>query len=322
MTLVGPALDVTRIRELGVVETPLLRLDAVAPVGRRIYAKAEWHQPTGSVKDRVAAAMVASAESERALGSRLIEPSSGNTGIALARIARLLGVSLTVLVPDNVSSERIGLLRAFGAAIEFTPGSEGSNGAVRRAEDRARDDEGAVMLHQYENVANPGVHESTTGREISWQLEECGESSPAAFVATLGTGGTVTGVGRALRRSHPEVRIVAAEPPAGEAISGLRSMADGYTPPVFDPAVLDARVLVRTRPAIEMTRRLLEEEGLFVGPSSGAAVHAAVRVANRLPEGSVVVTLLPDAGWKYLSTGIFEGSIDDAESAVEAATLW
>jgi cysteine synthase B len=323
MTIAPERLDAARIRELGVVESPLIRLDGVAPPGRRIYAKAEWHQPTGSVKDRVAAAMVAAAEAGGRLGSptALVEPSSGNTGIALARISRLLGHHLTVLVPDNVSRERLDLLEAFGAAVEFTPGSEGSNGAVRRAQDRVRRS-GELMLHQYENFANPAVHESTTGPEIEWELEELGEQPPAAFVATLGTGGTVTGVGRALRRSFPDIEIVAAEPPAGETISGLRSMADGYVPPVFDAAELDGRVLVRTGPSIAMTRRLLEEAGVFAGPSGGAAVHAAVRIAERLPEGSVVVTLLPDAGWKYLSTGIFSGSLSEAEEAVADATLW
>jgi [CysO sulfur-carrier protein]-thiocarboxylate-dependent cysteine synthase len=323
MTLLGPGVDAARMRELGVVETPLLRLDRVAPPGRRIYAKAEWLQPTGSVKDRVAAAMVAAAESSGVLreGTDLVEPSSGNTGIALARIASLTGHRLTTLVPDNVSRERLDMLAAFGATIELTPGAEGSNGAVKRAELRASRT-GETMLHQYENAANPGAHAATTGPEIEWQLEELGEGPPAVFVATLGTGGTLMGIGRALRSSFPDMAVVAAEPPAGESISGLRSMNDGYIPPVFDPAALDGRVLVRNGPSIAMTRRLLKEEGLFVGPSSGAAVHAAVRRAESLPEGSVVVTLLPDAGWKYLSTGIFAGSVDEAEDGVEGATLW
>jgi [CysO sulfur-carrier protein]-thiocarboxylate-dependent cysteine synthase len=323
MTLLGSGVDAARMRELGVLETPLLRLDRIAPAGRRIYAKAEWFQPTGSVKDRVAAAMVAAAENSGTLGERtdLVEPSSGNTGIALARIASLTGHRLTTLVPDNVSRERLDLLTAFGASIEFTPGAEGSNGAVRRAEERVSRT-GETMLHQYENLANPGAHEATTGPEIEWQLEEIGEGPPAAFVASLGTGGTLMGVGRALRRSFPEMAVVAAEPPAGELISGLRSMEDGYVPPIFDPSALHGRTLVRNGPSIVMTRRLLNEEGLFVGPSSGAAVHAAVRRAESLPEGSVVVTLLPDAGWKYLSTGIFTGSVDEAQAAVEDATLW
>ena len=323
MTIAGAGIDTGRIRELGVVETPLIRLDRIAPPGRRIYAKAEWHQPTGSVKDRVAAAMVAAAEADGSLDgpTDLIEPSSGNTGIALARVARLLGHRLTVLVPDNVSRERIQLLHAFGATVEFTPGDEGSNGAVRRAERRA-ETTGERLLHQYENRANPGVHEVTTGPEIEWQLEERGESPPAAFVAALGTGGTVTGVGSALRRSFPDIEIVAAEPPAGESISGLRSMHDGYVPPVFDPTAIDGRLLVRSLPAVVMMRRLADEEGLFVGPSAGAAVHAAVRWAERLAVGSVVVTLLPDAGWKYLSTGLFSGAVERAVEAAAGSTLW
>ncbi len=322
MTALGARLDVARMRRLGVVATPLLPLDRISPPGRRIYAKPEWHQPTGSVKDRVAAAMVVAAERDGLLPrpSALLEPSSGNTGIALARIARLAGHTLTVMVPANVSQERVDLLAAFGATIEFSPGDEGSNGAVRRAEARAADT-GEILLHQYVNQANPDAHEATTGPEIEWQLEELGER-PAAFVATLGTGGTITGVGRALRRSFPDVSVVAAEPPVGESIAGLRSMADGYVPPVFDPSVIDGRTLVRTGPAIAMMRRLLEEEGLFVGPSSGAAVHAAVRRANSLPPGSVVVTVLADAGWKYLSTGIFEGAVGEAERAVAGVTLW
>ncbi|HSJ27246.1 MAG TPA: cysteine synthase family protein [Acidimicrobiia bacterium] len=323
MTLAPSGLDVGRMRQLGVVETPLLRLDRVAPPGRRIYAKAEWHQPTGSVKDRVAAAMVAAAERDGLLDrpTRLLEPSSGNTGIALARLARLLGHDLTVLVPDNVSAERVTLLEAFGAKVEYTPGAEGSNGAVWRAERRAAET-GETMLHQYENAANPLSHETTTGPEIERRLEGLGEGPPACFVASLGTGGTLTGVARALSRSFPDMAVVAAEPPVGESIAGLRSMADGYVPPVFDPTVLDGRTLVRTGPAISMMRRLADEEGLFVGPSSGAAVHAAVKWAARLPEESIVVTLLPDAGWKYLSTGLFSGSIEDAEEAVSDSTLW
>jgi [CysO sulfur-carrier protein]-thiocarboxylate-dependent cysteine synthase len=323
MTILRLGADADRMRELGVVETPLLRLDRIAPPGRRIYAKAEWQQPTGSVKDRVAAAMVAAAEATGRLDrpTSLLEPSSGNTGIALARIARLTGHSLTVLVPDNVSTERLDLLAAFGAAVEFSPGAEGSNGAVRRAERRAAET-GELLLHQYSNQANPAAHEMTTGPEIEWQLEELGERAPAAFVAALGTGGTVTGVARALRRSFPDISVVATEPPVGETISGLRSMAEGYVPPVFDAASIDGRMLVRTGPAITMMRRLLDEEGLFVGPSGGAAVHGAVRRAEALPPDSVVVTLLPDAGWKYLSTGVFDGSVEAAARTVEHATLW
>lgn len=320
MTVAVSAVDLTRF---GVAETPLVALDAVAPPGVHLFAKCEWQLPTGSVKDRVAASMVALAQDEGRIadGTRLLESSSGNTGIALARIAALTGTPLTVMVPDNVSRERIELLSAFGAHIEMTPGAEGSNGAVRRAEARAAQT-GELMLHQYENPANPAAHEVTTGPEVIRQVVAAGHDRVDAFVASLGTGGTVMGVGRALRRVWPDVTVVAAEPPAGESIAGLRTMADGYIPPVFDPSAIDRKLLVRSRDSIVMTRRLLAEQGLFVGPSSGAAVHAAVKVASRLSPGSVIVTVLPDAGWKYLSTGIFGGSIDEAEARVIDATLW
>ncbi len=301
------------LQRLGIEPTPVVRLDAVAPEGVTLFAKCEWHLPTGSVKDRVAAAMVDSAGLER--GDRVLEPSSGNTGIALARLAALRGFELTVMVPDNVSRERIDLLEAFEAKVIYSPGAEGSNGAVRRAEALAESG-GYRMLHQYQNPANPGAHEMTTGPEI---VEQVGKVD--CFVATLGTGGTLMGVGAVLKREFG-TRVVAAEPPAGELISGMRSLDDGYIPPIFDPSQIDGKLLVRTEQSIEMSRRLLAEEGLFVGPSSGAAVHAAVRVASRLPAGSVVVTLLPDAGWKYLSTGIFSGSSQQAAAKVEGTTLW
>lgn len=298
----------------GIEPTPLVRLESVAPSGVTIYAKCEWHMPTGSVKDRVAAAMVEAAGLTRA--DRVLEPSSGNTGIALARIANLVGFDLTVMVPDNVSRERIALLEAYGANIIYSPGVEGSNGAVRRAEEMATGG-GYVLLHQYENPANPGAHAATTGPEIIEQVP----GRVDAFVATLGTGGTLMGTGSVLRATYGTA-VIAAEPPVGELIAGLRSLEDGYVPPIFDPAALDGKLLVRTEASIEMARRLLSEEGLFVGPSSGAAVHAAVKVASRLPEDSVVVTLLPDAGWKYLSTGVFSGTTREAASKVEGTTLW
>jgi cysteine synthase B len=311
--------------DLGIAPTPLVRLDRLAPPGVELWAKCEWHLPTGSVKDRIAASMVAAAEREGLLGPgvRLLEPSSGNTGIALARIARLRGYPLTVVMPDNVSRERVDLLAAFGAEVAFTPGEEGSNGAVRRAEEMAAVT-GALMLHQYENPANPLAHELTTGPEIALQLADAASGPPRlnAFVACLGTGGTLMGVGRALRDRFPAVQVVAAEPPAGELIAGLRSLADGYVPPIFDPAALDGKTLVRTADSIAMMRRLLQEEGLFAGPSSGAAVHAALRVAGRLEPGSVVVTLLPDAGWKYLSTGVLSGSAAEAAERAAGTTLW
>lgn len=307
----------------GITPTPLIDLSAIAPDGVSLFAKAEWHLPTGSLKDRIAAAMVATAKADGTLDSAtgLLEPSSGNTGIALARIASLEGIPLTVLVPDNVSAERHRLLRAFGARVVETPGEEGSNGAVRRAEALAAGGE-ALMLHQYENEANPLAHELSTGPEIIEQLRERGIDRLDAFVATLGTGGTLTGVARALRSTYPDLRVVAAEPPSGELISGLRSLDDGYIPPILDQSLLDGKILVRTRDSIAMTRRLLDEAGLFVGPSAGAAAHAAVRVARRLEPGAVMVTVLCDAGWKYLSTGLYDGTVDEAADRVLDSTLW
>lgn len=316
MTTVGD------LAELGVRETPLVELRSVAPADVRIFAKCEWHHPTGSIKDRVAAAMMLDARKKGLVepGVRLIEPSSGNTGIALARICAMSGLDLTVVVPDNVTRERLLLLEAHGAHIVYSPGDQGSNGAVTRAEKMATDGD-VVMLHQYENAANPRVHEMTTGPEIVTQLREIG-LSPNAVVAALGTGGTLMGVGAALSNMGLRARLVAAEPPVGESISGLRSMADGYVPPIFSPERLDGRILVRAAPALAMMRRLLTEEGLFVGPSSGAAVHAAVRTAEKLGAGTTVVVILPDAGWKYLSTRIYDGPIEEIVEEVSTLTMW
>lgn len=312
--------DLTRY---GIAPTPLLDLSALAPEGVSLYGKAEWHLPTGSLKDRIAGSMMAQARRDGLIhaDTRLLEPSSGNTGIALARIAAIEGVSLTVMAPDNISSERIDLLRAFGAEIIFTPGIEGSNGAVHRAAKLAAE-RGLLMLHQYENDANPAAHESTTGPEIIDQTRELGHERIDAFVATLGTGGTVTGVARALRPVMPDVRIVAAEPPSGELIAGLRSLDDGYIPPIFDPSQLGGKILVRTEDSIRMARRVLTELGWFIGPSAGAAVHASLKVAARLDPGAVVVTVLCDAGWKYLSTGVFSGTVEEATDRVLGTTLW
>ncbi len=317
----------TSIREdlarYGVTPTPLLDLSALAPEPITLYGKAEWHLPTGSLKDRIAASMMARAIREGQIDSatRLLEPSSGNTGIALARIAAIEGVPLTVVAPDNISSERIDLLSAYGAELAYTPGDEGSNGAVRHAENLAAEG-GFLMLHQYENQGNPGAHELTTGPELIEQTRALGHERIDAFVATLGTGGTLTGVARSIKPVLPDVRVVAAEPPSGELISGLRSLDDGYIPPIFDPSLLDGKILVRTRDSIAMTRRIMAETGWFVGPSAGAAVHASLKVAARLEPGSVIVTVLCDAGWKYLSTGVFTGTVDEATDQVLGKTLW
>lgn len=248
----------------------------------------------------------AEADGQLGPGAHLLEPSSGNTGIALARLAGQRGYRLTVVLPGNVSDERKALLRLLGAELIETPGDQGSNGAIRHAHELATEP-GIVMLDQYSNAANPDAHYLGTGQEILTQADHVD-----AFVACLGTGGTLMGVGRALREAYSDVEIVAAEPPAGEFISGLRSLEEGFVPPIFDPSAIDGKILVRTRDAISMCRRLLTEEGLFAGLSSGAAVHASLRWAEKL-DGGTIVTLLPDGGWKYLSTGAWSGPISEAE---------
>ncbi len=312
--MLGVAETADTLRAWGVIDTPLVRLRRLEPPGVALYAKCEWQQPTGSIKDRVAAAMLGAAIADGTLvpGARLIEASSGNTGIALARLAAATGHPLTVVVPANVTSERFQLLTALGADLELSPAEEGSNGAVRYAERRAAET-GWVMLHQYRNPANVAAHSATTGPEIAAALDRVD-----AFVACLGTGGTLMGVGAALRARWPDVRVVAAEPPVGETIAGLRTLADGYVPPIFDPSAIDGRILVRLDDALAMLRRLVGEEGLLAGPSSGAAVHAALRVARRLDPGSTVVTVLPDGLQRYLSAGLLSGDTSDPARL----TLW
>ena len=297
--------------------TPLVPLPALSPrPAISLWAKLEWHNPTGSVKDRPARWMLDAAERDGLVepGDALVEPTSGNTGIALARLARLWGYPMTVVVPDNVGEERKALLRAFGAEVVESPGERGANGAVEVASDIAAAGR-HTMLFQYANPANPQSHYEGTGPEI---LEQAGLVD--AFVAGLGTGGTLMGVGRALREADPATRVVAAAPPAGESVLGLRSLEDGYVPPIFDPAAIDARILVSTADAVRATRRLLVEEGLFVGLSSGAVLHAALRWAERLEEGRLVL-LFADAGWKYLSAGAWEGTVEQAAARLNGR-LW
>jgi [CysO sulfur-carrier protein]-thiocarboxylate-dependent cysteine synthase len=290
--------------------TPLVPLPALSPrPGILLCAKLEWHNPTGSVKDRPARWMLDAAERGGLVepGDALVEPTSGNTGIALACLARLRGYRMTVVVPENAGEERKALLRAFGAEVVESPGERGANGAVEVASDIAAAGR-HTMLFQYANPANPLSHYEGTGPEI---LEQAGRVD--AFVAGLGTGGTLMGVGRALREADPATRVVAAAPPTGESVLGLRSLEDGFVPPIFDPAAIDARILVSTADAVWATRRLLAEEGLFVGLSSGAVLHAALRWAERLEEGTLVL-LFADAGWKYLSSGVWEGTVEEAAS--------
>jgi cysteine synthase len=294
--------------------TPLVGVHALSPnPAVRIYAKLEGQNPGGSSKDRIALTMVELAERDGRLkrGDTILEPSSGNTGIGLALVARLRGYKLRVVLPENVSPERAQLLEIFGAEIIRSPGEEGSNGAIRMAEKLAADDPTQVFLFQYGNEANPLAHYTGTGPEI---LRDCPEVD--AFVAGLGTSGTLMGVGRYLKEHKPGVQIVAVEPPAGELVQGLRSLDDGFVPPIFDPSVLDRKLIVRPRDSVEWTRRLLDDCGVFAGISSGAAVYGAVKLAGSMEAGTIV-TLLPDGGWKYLSSGAWT---DDLDVVVERAT--
>lgn len=292
----------------------MVRLSKLSPKpGVRLYAKLEGQNLTGSLKDRIALAMIRRAESEGLLkpGAHLLEPTSGNTGISLAMIARLRGYRFTAVMPENVSIERTQMLRVFGAEIVLSPAEEGSNGSIKMAEGLAGSGD-FVMLFQYGNPENPGAHYSTTGPEI---LSDCPEID--YFVAGLGTGGTLVGVGRFLKEKKPDVKVVAVEPPAGELVQGLRSLEEGYIPPVFDPAVLDRKFLIKARESIVYTRLLTETEGIFAGLSSGAALAGAMRLASEIDEGHVVV-LLPEGGWKYLSTGAWTDPVEEvAERAAK-----
>ena len=303
--------------------TPLVDVSNLSPNPRvRLLAKLENQNPFGSVKDRIAKSMIEQAEKNGKLspGQRIIEPSSGNTGIALAAIAQIKGYPITILMPDNVSIERRQMLEVFGAQVIVTPGAEGSNGAILRAEKMAKENPDWCFLHQYENEANPTAHYETTGPEI-WR--DCPEVTH--FVAGLGTSGTLLGVGRYLKEKNSEIKIVAVEPPLGERVEGLRNLDDGYIPPVFEKwngrKTLDRKRVVRPRESIECTRRLVRECGIFAGISSGASLAGALKVASEISAESaqeaVIVFIVCDGGWKYLSTGAYTDDLDVAEAAAE-----
>ncbi|MDP9273047.1 MAG: cysteine synthase family protein [Chloroflexota bacterium] len=299
--------------------TPTVALRRLSPKPEvRIFAKLEGANPTGSLKDRIARSMLDQARAAGALrpGQTILEPSSGNTGISLAMIGARLGHPVRIVMPDNTTPERSDLLAVFGAEIVYSPGSEGSNGAIRLAGELAAADPTLYMPYQYGNEANPRAHEETTGPEILAALPDVD-----CFVAGLGTGGTLTGVGRYLKRHRPSVRIVAAEPLPGEQVQGLRSLEEGFIPPVLDASVLDERILVSNRDAVVGLRRLTREEGIFGGLSSGAAVAVAIRVAGEMTGGSLVV-LLADGGWKYLSTDLWTRDLDQLDDELERSVLW
>ena len=293
--------------------TPLVELPRLSPKPEvKLYAKLEGQNPTGSIKDRVALAMVEAAHLEP--GEELLEPTSGNTGISLALIARLKGYRLTCVMPENVTEERRRLLRLYGAEIVESPGEQGSNGAVRMAQELAEREPRYRMLFQYANEANPRAHYDGTGAEIVEALDRVD-----VLVAGLGTGGTLMGAGQRVREAFPDVIVAAAEPLPGDPVMGLRSLEDGYVPPVLDVARLDRKLLVSNAEAVAGLRALLEQEGVFAGVSSGAVVHAARKLAAELDEG-VVVAVLADAGWKYLSAPFWEAA--DPEAEMEEAVWW
>jgi [CysO sulfur-carrier protein]-thiocarboxylate-dependent cysteine synthase len=297
--------------------TPLVGIQRLSPSpGVRLWAKLEGQNPTGSLKDRIARLMVEEAEASGALrpGKVILEPTSGNTGISLAMVAARKGYRLTIVIPENASEERVRLLELYGAEIVFTPAEKGTNGAIEIAQRMARDDK-YFMPFQYGNPANPRAHYEGTGTEIVRDLP-----TVTHFVAGLGTGGVLTGVGRRLKQHNPEVKVVAAEPELGELVYGLRSLDEGFIPPVFDESVLDRKFLVSSSDALRATRELTEKEGVFAGISSGAVIHAARRVAEGLKTGDVVC-LLADGGWKYLSTHAWAADLNIAEKSVKE-TLW
>jgi len=297
--------------------TPLVELPRLSPsAGVRIYAKLEGRNPTGSVKDRVAKSMIDAAERDGAIapGQTILEPTSGNTGIALAMICRRKGYPFKAVMPDNVTGERSQLLRMYGAEIVYSEGAKGSNGAVEMALEMDAADSSYYMPYQYGNEANPLAHYNGTAPEILEELDEV-----TAFVGGLGTGGTLMGIGRRFKERDPATKIVAAEPMQGELVSGLRSLDDGFIPPIIDLSLLDRKIMVSNRDAVVWTQKLLHEEGMFAGVSAGAIAAVAIRIAGEMDEGNVVF-LVPDDGWKYLSSGIYTTPVDEIEGL--DTTIW
>jgi cysteine synthase len=298
--------------------TPLVDVSRLSPNPNvRIIAKLENQNPFGSVKDRIAKAMVEDAEKHGRLmpGQTIVEPSSGNTGIALAAIAQIKGYPIKILMPTSVSIERRQMLDIFGAEVILTPGEEGSNGAVARAIEMAKQNPDWCFLYQYANDANARAHYEGTGPEI---LRDCPEITH--FVAGLGTSGTLMGTGRFLKENKPSVKIIAVEPPLGESVEGLRNLDEGYVPPLFDNwhgfDILDRKRVVRPRESIEWTRRIVRECGIFAGISTGAALAGAAKIASEIEEGTIVF-IVCDGGWKYLSTGAYTDDLDVAEARAE-----
>jgi cysteine synthase B len=302
-------------------DTPLVRLERSSPNdGVNIYAKLEGHNPTGSLKDRIALYMVNAAERSGRLTREktILEPTSGNTGISLAMVARIKGYHLLCVLPDIVTPEREQLLRAFGADVVYAEGARSTNDAIFKAQRMLQEEpDKYYMPYQYGNEANPRAHYETTGVEILRDLP-----GVDAFVAGLGTGGTLTGVGRRLKEHNPDVKIVSAVPHPGDLVQGLRSLEEGFIPPVLDESVLDARIVMDSRSSFSAVKELMENEGIFAGISSGAVIRTAQRIASRM-DGGDIVALLADGGWKYLSTDLWTKEYEQlAPEDVEGKVWW
>jgi len=299
--------------------TPLVALKRLSPNPKvRIFVKLEGQNPTGSLKDRIAKYMIEAAEASGELTPDriILEPTSGNTGISLAFIGRIKGYRVKVVMPESVSPERAQLLRAYGAEIVYSDGARGTNGAILVAQRIAEEDPRYFMPYQYGNEANPRAHYETTGPEIWRDLPEVD-----VFVAGLGTGGTLTGAGRYLKERNPNIKVIATVPHPGDLVQGLRSLEEGFIPPVLDESVLDGRIVVDSRTAFAMTKELMEKEGIFAGISSGAVLYTALRIAQRL-EGGNIVALLADGGWKYLSTQLWTREYRELEEEVRGKVWW
>ena len=325
--------DLSKMKFSGILErvgdTPLVDISTLSPNENvEIWAKLEGENPTGSAKDRIAKYMINRAEKDGSLqpGQTILEPSSGNTGIAIALIGTLRGYPVKVIMPDAVSEERIQLLEAFGAEIIFSPGDLGSNGAVQMAEQLAQDNPQWFMPFQYENENNPLAHYETTGPEIVRDMPDI-----SMFVSGLGTGGTLTGVGRSLKEHNPNIRVIAAAPHPGDLVQGLRALEDGYIPPVFDESVLDGRIVVDSETSFRTTRELTQKTGIFAGISAGAVIRAAQRAAEKTDSSgedasgdlkTKIVCLLADGGWKYLSTGLWSRDYDEIRETVGEKLWW
>ena len=300
--------------------TPLVELRNMdLKEGVRVFVKLEGQNPTGSLKDRIAKHMVEKAEREGELtpGKTILEPTSGNTGISLALVAGLKGYQVKVVMPENVSAERSQLLWAYGAEIIFSDGARGTNGAIEVAQEMMASSEGNYFMpYQYGNDANPGAHYETTGPEIVRDMPDVD-----VFVAGLGTGGTLMGTGRRLKEHNPDVKIIAVAPEPGDYIQALRSLEDGFIPPILDLALLDSRMLVRSSDAFHMTKEVLRREGIFAGISSGSVIYGAIKMAQRMERGNIVC-LLADGGWKYLSTGLWTKDYGEMEEEAAGKIWW